>query len=196
MILAAPRILYIDDGKIDGTWGYLGSLPSSSKTVLFLRNTGLGMEEDDGDLDICHLILDNCWAISASAADLLDRCRRLETLVFVETETDDLVSTLASMPRTVRSVHVLDGYIYTDNDLSDAPVVLPHLESFTFTWLPSSANSGSPTPATEVPNPDALAELQHIVESVVDAPQCTFKYLRSTKSRDEALADALAAFDL
>ena len=140
---------------------------------------------------MCHLILANCRALSASLGELLDRFGRLETLVLVETENenDDLVSTLVSLPTTVRCVHVLDGYIYINDDLPDAPVVLPHLESFTFTLLLLKA-----TPADA--GLDALAGLQHAVELSVVAPRCTFKYLRSTKAPEDALADAMADLGL
>lgn len=73
---------------------------------------------------------------------------------------------------------------------------LPHLESFTFTLFQPSTNSESQTSADDDLASFTLAKLQQAVESMMDAPQCTFKYLQTMKSPKEALADALTGLGL
>ncbi|KWU45281.1 hypothetical protein RHOSPDRAFT_33227 [Rhodotorula sp. JG-1b] len=51
-------------------------------------------------------------------------------------------------------------------------------------------------PADVGPDEDDLAEVQQAVELIIDAPQCTFKYVRSTEMPKEALANALASLKL
>lgn len=102
-----------------------------------------------------------------------------------------------SLPASIRRVRILqtDSKLYNpDYYRSDPPVVLPLLEAFTFTWLRPSADLESQVLADA--EADALAEMQQVVKSIVTAPQCTFEFLRSTKSPEDALADALAALNL
>jgi hypothetical protein len=51
-------------------------------------------------------------------------------------------------------------------------------------------------PADNAPDADALTQVQQAVKSFINAPQCTFKFLRSDRSPEDALADALAALKL
>ena len=165
--------------------------------MLYLRSVVLDTEGDTGDLDARHLVFDKCWWAGSSATDVLFRFHQLETVVLyvLETLVDDFVRMLANLPTTIRRVHVLEHRVYGIHDPLDARHVLPHLESFTYTLL-CSEGSEPQTHADDGPDADALAEVQQLLESSLDAPQCTFKYLRSTKSPEDALADAVAAFKL
>lgn len=159
--------------------------------MLFLRNINLGIGENGGnlDLDTRHLILANCKSGAASVSDILNRLHHLETLVLFETEVDDLYWMLDALPTTIRSVHILEC-TFDGDDHPGAPIVLPHLESLVFTSFGPSTGSGVQKPA----NDDAysLHSLQQLIESFVVAPHGSLKYLRSTKSPEEALAAALA----
>lgn len=178
------------------SWHGLGNLPLSSKTVLFLRSVAFGCERGLGKLDTRHLVLDNCEPDEAWMSDILNRFPHLETLLFFETDIDDLVSTLVALPTSIRCVHILDPVLRLGEDPPDSRHVLPHLESFTYMPLYSRA-SESQLPADDEAKTDALAEVQQAVELTIDAPQCTFKYVRpSTESPEEALAKALATFNL
>ena len=91
-------------------------------------------------------------------------------------------------------MHILEHEFNIAGGRSIAPHVLPHLESFTYTLLPSSE-----TPADEGndgPGANKLAEVQQVVASGIVAPKCTFKFLRSTRSPEDAAAEALAALKL
>lgn len=192
---AAPRVLYIDDGTFHGQRCHFPSLPVSSKTVVFLRNPAIGTREDLDDLDPCHLVVENRYTDTELIGDSIYQFRRLETLVLPETDDEHFVSAIFNLPSFIRRVHILQHYIHIDNIDVDHPGVrrrLPHLESFTFTLFQTSANSESQTSAGNDLASNTPAELQQAVESLVDAPQCTFKYLQTTKSPEEALADALA----
>ena len=192
----APRILLLDDLLDDDganvEWGWFRTLPLSSETVLFLRNIGIDTVRDTGDLDTRHLVFDKCWWADLSATDLLVRFHQLETLVLFETEGHDLVWLLADLPTTMRRVYLLQQEIRIDEARRNNSIVLPRLESFTSTWLQPDRESHRLADADS----DALAELPQAVESITDAPQCTFKYLRSTQSPEDALADALAALEM
>ncbi|KAG0660227.1 hypothetical protein C6P46_004681 [Rhodotorula mucilaginosa] len=115
--------------------------------------------------------------------------RRLEA-GFGRDQANDLMSVIETLPSTIRRVHILLHEIHVHNSRVD----LPHLEFFTFTWLQRSAENGPQTSADD--NLDALEDLRRAVNSIVNAPQCTFKYLRSTESPEDALADALAALKM
>lgn len=91
-------------------------------------------------------------------------------------------------------MYVLQQDIHLRENPYGASVVLPGLESFTFTWLLPPTNSGPQLLAHD--DLDTFADLQRDVKSVVNAPQCTFTFLRSTTSPEDALADALAALEL
>ena len=97
------------------------------------------------------------------------------------------------LPTTIRSVHILEC-TFDGDDHPGAPIVLPHLESLVFTSFGPSTGSGVQKPAND--NAYSLDSLQPLVESFVVAPRCTFKYLRSTKSSEKALAVALAELGL
>ena len=165
--------------------------------MLFLRNIVLDAKGHDGDLDARLLVFDKCWWADPSAGNLLVRFHQLETLVsyvfgkFI----DDFVCLLASLPTTIRRVHVLEDSFYSEQELLDAPHALLHLESFTYTLL-SAGESAPETRADDGPDRDALAEVQQLVESILDAPQCTFKFRRSTMSPEAALAESLAILRL
>lgn len=169
-------------------WGSFGLVPISSEMVLSLRYTCLCPQADNRDVDLRHLILSNCWAVDGSVGAHLRRFHHLETLVAFESDFRSVVSTVAALPTSIRHVHILEQMVFII--WCHTPTDLPHLESFTFTLLLSED-----TPADD--GSDALAALQHAVESsVVAPPRCTFKYLCSTKAPEDALADALAAFGL
>lgn len=194
MGITSPRRLYIDDDAAIVTWGWLGTLPLSSETVLFLRNIGLDTDMYINDLDPRHLIFDKCVLNAVSANELLGRFHHLETLVLYKTDVEDYMRTLAKLPMTIRRVHVLQQDVYYNKYTYGASVVLPRLESFTFTWLLPPTDSGPQLLAGD--NLDTFADLRRDVKSIANAPQCTFKFLRSTRSPEDALADALAALNL
>ena len=188
-------MLYIDDGAVFDLWGSFALLPLSSETALFLRNIALEMDDGDiGEPQARHLIFDKCWWVEVSAADLLVRFHHLETLV-LDVRDNNLVSLITALPTTIRRVHILEHNFEIDEHRSHAPRVLPHLESFTYTLL-SSGDSAPQTPEDVGPDRDPLAEVRQAVESILAAPQCTFKYLRSTRSPEDALADAVAELGL
>lgn len=193
-------MLYIDDGAVGDPWGWFGSLPLASETVLFLRNIDISAQGTEGGYDTRHMILDNCWATEISLCTVLDRFPHLETLVFFDTVIDfhdqigDLASKLIALPTPIRHVHIIEHNFKIYEDQPDAQHVLPHLESFTYTLL--SDESELQTHAGDGPDRDALAKAQQAIGSMLHAPQCTFKYQCSTESPEDALADALAALDL
>jgi hypothetical protein len=192
----APRVLYIDNGAFDGyLWGWFRLLPLSSETVLFLRDIDLTTEQASGRYNTRHIILHDCWATEASLSTVLDRFPQLETVVFFEPEIDDLASVLNALPTPIRRVHILEHNFKISVNQSDPPRVLPHLESFLYTSL-SSWVRASRMPADDEPDADALADVQQAIESIIAAPRCTFKYVQSTESPEEALASALATFKL
>ncbi|GAA5971699.1 hypothetical protein JCM8115_002188 [Rhodotorula mucilaginosa] len=97
-----------------------------------------------------------------------------------------------ALPTSLRHVHILEREFDIAVGRPNATHMLPHLESFTYTSL----SSRKKVPADNAPDADALAQVQQAVKSFINAPQCTFKCLHSTKSPEDALADALAALKL
>lgn len=186
---AAPRVLYIDVGDTDGVWGLLASLPLASETALFLRNIFFRADENDSHPDTRHLVFDECYF--GDPRRLLSRFHLLETFVLFKSEIHHPLSALFALPTTIRHVHVLEPCFFREHNPPDARHVLPHLESFTYTLL-----SSRDAPAHVGPDEDDLAEVQQAVELIIDAPQCAFKYVRSTESPEEALANALASLKL
>lgn len=189
---AAPRVLYVDDDAFDDPWTGFGLIPASSTTVLYLRNVSLCGDEDDGYLSTRQLVFGKCEALEASVGDMLDVCPHIEILVLFDTKEHNLLLTVYSLPASIRHVHILQHAFHDNVDhYRHYPWrVLPQLESFTFELLLPSTG----TPADN--DRDALAQLQQAVESILDAPRCTFKNVRSTKSPEGALADALAKLGL
>lgn len=177
-------------------WGSLEFLPVSSKTVLCLRSIWLGAVTAGDSLSARRLVLDKCWEAAALVGDILLRCPHLETLVLSETKDHRILKMVQSLPASIRGAHVLQQDLKLDNPdyyRSDPPIVLPLLEAFTFTWLrPADRESHVLADADS----DALVEVQQAVKSIMTAPQCTFKFLRSTMSPKDALADALATLEL
>lgn len=180
-------MLYIDDG--------VGGVPVSSETVLFLRYMEIFRDVNDGDLDPHQLVMDQCWASEPSLRQLLLRFHRLETLVLFQVE-EALLSMMTALPTTIRRIQILQHDIDIDDDPPAVPNVLSRLDSFTFVWLKSSPDSESEPSASDVSYCDALANLKQTVESTIVAPRCIFKYLQTTKSPEDALADALAELGL
>ncbi|KWU45290.1 hypothetical protein RHOSPDRAFT_33236 [Rhodotorula sp. JG-1b] len=193
--LPPPRVLYIDDGAVDDPWGWFGLLPLASETVLFLRNIDISAQGTEHGYATRHMIFHSCWATEGSLSYVLDRFPHLETLVFFNTEVDHLVSTLVAPPASLRHVHILEHSIKTLWAQIDARHVLPHLESFTYTLL-FSGESEPQAGADDGSERHELVDLQQAVESIIDAPHCSFKYVRSIRSPEDALADALAAVKL
>ena len=187
-------MLYIDDGFVGEPRNCFRAVSLSSETTVFLHCGSFYANAGDGNLETRTLVIDRCWTAETPISDLLLPFHRLETLVVIDTGEDELVSMIVALPSIIRHVHVLEREFDIDDDRPDVPNVLPHLESFTFTWLLPSTENGPRALADD--DPDALVELQRTVESAVIAPKCTFKYLRSTKSPDDALADAVADFKL
>ena len=191
-------MLYIADRTVNDVWGLLEMLPLASERALFLRNINFRAEGTVG-YATRHMIFHGCWATEASLRNILNGFRQLETLIFFETDVAiyDLASKLIALPTSLGRVHIIEHYFYEEHNPLDARHALPHLQSFTYTLL-SSGESALWTPAddgNDNPDADALAEVQQAVESIVDAPQCTFKFLCSTEPED-ALAGALAALKL
>ena len=141
------------------------------------------------------MIFHSCWATEGALSYVLDRFPHLETLVFFNTEVDNLVSTLVAPPASLRHVHILEHSIKISWAQIDARHVLPHLESFTYTLL-FSGESEPQAGADDGSERHELVNLQQAVESIIDAPHCSFKYVRSIRSPEDALADALAAVKL
>ena len=107
----------------------------------------------------------------------------------------DPVTLMRMLPASIRHVHFLQQTFYVvEVSPDDPPRRFPYLESFTFTWRVPAAHIEYRAPDQE--DSDSLTDLQRVIESNIVAPQCTFKYLRSTKSPESLLADALAAFNL
>ena len=185
---AGPRVLYVDDVTHRFLWRLL---PLSSETVLSLRSMRLGAQAGKNYLEIHQLILDNCWVLVGSIGDHINRLRHLETLVMFETEDHDLVSTIAALSPSIRRVHVLQHGIDINDKQCSLPKVLPRLRFFAFTLLPPPEEySASQTPTDHELDP--LFAVRQQVEAFIVAPLCTFKYIRSTKSPEDALADARA----
>ena len=182
----APRVLCLDDPGHRLRW-CTTKLPVSSKTKLFLRNIDLGGNRGLDELAMRQIVFDKCRSSHGSASNVLRGSRRLETLILSETEDDDDIKwTLATLPPSIQIVHISQHNVNVGNDDRRIVNILPHLESFTFELLLPSVGS----PAND--GRDVLAEVQRAVESTIVAPQCTFKYARSTKSPEDALADAMA----
>lgn len=70
----------------------------------------------------------------------------------------------------------------------------PALESLSVTWLQPDTDKSAGDPAEHATDP--LLDLRTFVEASVVAPLCTFKYLRSTATEEDALADAMADLGL
>ena len=195
---AAPRVLCIDDGHVIDVWGWFRFLPLANETVLYLRSVDLCAEGGTGGYATRHMIFHRCWASGASLSKVLSRFAHLETLVLFETDVEGLVSTLIALPTSLQHVHILEDNFEINEDRFISRLVLPHLESFTYTLL-SSGTSAPQTPAdddNDGSDANTLAAVQQAVESSIAAPKCTFKFLCSTASPADALADALAAFKL
>jgi hypothetical protein len=129
--------------------------------VLFLRYIRLPMDRNVDNLNPLHSIFDKCWLEAAAATELLGRFHHLETLVLFETEVDNLMQTLLALPTTIRRVHLLQQDVNFNTHSHGASVVLPRLESFTFTWLLPPTDSGPQLLADD--DLDALARLQRRV---------------------------------
>ncbi|GAA5982759.1 hypothetical protein JCM10908_006774 [Rhodotorula pacifica] len=118
----------------------------------------------------------------------------LETFLLFESQLDNLSWAVAGLPRSLRHFHILQSDIEYIVDTcatfnASKPTTLPNLESFTFTWLRSDAIDAQEQAAD-------LAKVRKAVESIIDAPMCTFDFARSTKSPQDALDDALTALNL
>lgn len=199
MDAAAPRVLYIDDGAFNEAWGWFRSLPLASETALFLRNIDLCPVEGVGGYGTRHMVFHGFRATGASLLYVLRKFPQLETLFFFKPRVPDLVSMLVALPTPIRRVHILEHKFEIDEDRPNARLVLPHLESFTYTLLFSEQRESLQTSAddgNDAPGADHLVEVHQVVESSIDAPLCAFNFLRSTKSPEEALADALATCNL
>ncbi|KWU46613.1 hypothetical protein RHOSPDRAFT_31427 [Rhodotorula sp. JG-1b] len=91
------------------------------------------------------------------------------------------------LPASIRHVHFLQQTFYVvEVSPDDPPRRFPYLESFTFTWRVPAAHIEYRAPDQE--DSDSLTDLQRVIESNIVAPQCTFKYLRSTKSPESRRA--------
>lgn len=163
--------------------------------MLFLRNIDISAYGTEHGYATRHMIFHSCRATEGSLTYVLDQFPHLETLVFFDPEVDNLVSTLVTPPASLRHVHILEHSINISWAQIDARHVLPHLESFTYTLL-FSGESEPQARANDGSERHELVDLQQAVESIIDAPHCTFKYVRSIRSPEDALADALAAFKL
>lgn len=159
--------------------------------MLFLRSTCLGTDADWSDLsafDLRQVVIHECFTTDVDVGELLEHFHRLETLVLSEEAISDPVTLMRMIPASIRHVHLLQQTFYIVEDQPDNPRALPHLESFTFTWIAARA------PAKEAS--DSLPQLQRVIKSNIIAPQCTFKYIRSTNSPESLVMDALAGFNV
>lgn len=192
--IAALRVLYIDDSAFKSTWGSFATVPSASTTVL--RMIGLHVDDASGELDARQLVFDKCWEDNAGPDEVLERCPNIETVIISETTDLNLLTTVENLPASIRHVHILHDEVDLDDvgipyPAPDARLVLSRLESFTFTLLPDKED-----PGTAEDDAEALADLKQAVSLLIDAPRCRFRYLRSTKSPEDELADAMADFGL
>lgn len=174
-------------------------IPDSSRTVLFLQGVTLCPIGDGSDLSTRQLVFDRCSEAAAFVGELLPRFPHLETLVLSEMKALDFLQMLYRLPTSIRRVHILQPDMnYEHPEVYDVPIVLPHLESFTFTLLTLAADQGPKTPADGRLKTLAVFQdaVEAFVEALVEAPRCTYRFLYSTKSPKSALEDALAAFKL
>ena len=189
---AVPRLLEVDDEAFGNAWDHLHALPLWQRTTLVLRNTVLVLDHGNTGCPLRTLILEHCRVFMT--ADFLYNFPDLEILIVCKSIMLNSVQQSDWLPPSARHIHILqDNCEITQEDLA-AAATFPALESLTFTWLQPDAAGESGSLAAEVADP--LLDLRRFVESSVVAPQCTFKYLRSSKSSEDALADAMADLGL
>lgn len=162
-----------------------------SQTTLMLRNTELALSHDHDSYPTCNLILLNC--VVHSITKCFSRFPNLEVIVAGESSDGDSLLRFNWLPNSVRHVHILQRD-FEDLQEYPAPAInLPALETFTLTWLrPDAGQSESLSASVATP----LSDLRKYVEATIVAPQCTFKYFRSTKASEDTLADAMAELGL
>lgn len=101
---------------------------------------------DLSGLDLRQVVFDKCYSTAVHVYNLVEVFQRLETLVLSEGGSFFPVSLVATLPASIRRVHVLQHTFLIDIDINedqpDNPHEFPHLESFTFTWLVPVADSG------------------------------------------------------
>ncbi|GAA5982762.1 hypothetical protein JCM10908_006775 [Rhodotorula pacifica] len=144
-------------------------------------------------MDVRRLVLRNCGA-DWQFVHKLQRFPCLETLLLFEAKTDAmLAAAFVALPPSIRRVEILqsdiDRFVKILAMFRAWKTTLPNLESFTFTWLRSDAVDAQEQAAD-------LAKVRKAVESILDAPMCTFDFARSTKSPQDALGDAVTALNL
>ncbi|KWU45239.1 hypothetical protein RHOSPDRAFT_33184 [Rhodotorula sp. JG-1b] len=153
------RVLHIDRGGFNTTWGSFRMVPAASTT---------------------------CGVRGASVDEVLDQCPHLDTLVLSETLNLNLLSAVEHLPASIRHVHILHLEVQLDDvgvpyPAPDARLVLSHLESFTFTLLPDWEYERSTEDDAE-----ALGDLKRAVNLLVDAPRCTFRDFSHSSSEAPA----------
>lgn len=188
---AAPRLLEMDNEAFRNAWDRLHALPLSQRTTLVLRNTVLVLDHENTACLLPTLVLDRCRV--SMTADVLHHFPDLETLIVCKSIMLNSLQQFDWLTPSARHVHFLQSDFEDVQDETAPAATFPALESLTLTWLQSDAGERG-NPAADVADP--LHDLRNFVEATIVAPQCTFKYLRSTKAPEDALADAMAALGL
>ena len=179
------------DDEVFGTpWNYLHGLPLSQRTTLVLRKTTLVPRV--AYCPVLNLILDQSRV--QATPELRQNFPDLAVLIACKSACLNSLRQFRGLPTSVRHIHTLQSdFNFFQEDRASA-TTLPALESLTFTWLQPDTTDESGGPAAE--DADPLSNLRRFVEATVVAPLCTFKYLRSTKAPEDALADAMADLGL
>lgn len=181
----------MDDEAFGNAWDRLDALPLSQRTTLVLRNTVLVLDHGNTGCLLPTLILDRCRVFTT--ADFLHHFPDLQILIVCKSTMLNSLQQFDWLTPSARHVHILQSDFEDIRDETAPAATFPALESLTFTWLQSDAGERG-NPAADVADP--LHDLRKFVEATIVAPQCTFKYVRSTKSSEEALADAMAELGL
>lgn len=189
---AAPRLLIIDDEAFDAAWDHMHGLPLSQRTTLVLRKTKLAQSLEFAYCPVLNLVLDQC-SVHATT-DLLEAFPKLEVLIACRSSCLHNLQQFDWLPTSGRHIHILQSDLDVSSTEPASTATFPALESLTFTWLQPDTTDESGSPAAD--DADPLSDLRKFVEATIVVPRCTFKYLRSTESPEDALADAMADLEL
>lgn len=183
----------------DDSWYHLPTLPLSHRTTLLLRCTNLYKDPKIGPRPVLNLVLARTGM--HSLGDIRSVFPELKVLIMCESDENarplfqrGCQPVFDLLPTSLQHIHILQSSYEDMQRHPAAPaVIFPALESLTITWLQADI-SDLGDPAAHVPDP--LPHLRRLVEASVIAPHCTFKYLRSTATEEDALADAMADLGL
>lgn len=188
-----------DNAFADDSWYHLPTLPLSHRTTLLLRCTNLYKDPKIGPRPVLNLVLARSGM--HSLGDIHSVFPELDVLIMCESDEnarplfeDGGQPVFDLLPTSLRHIHILQSSYENMRRHPGAPATtFPALESLTITWLQADTGE-SGNAAAYVPDP--LPDLRRLVEASVVAPRCTFKYLRSTATEEDAMADAMADLGL